>query len=171
MVSTSHLFQHRWPAVIALLGALLSGGCASWSPGSVPLGTPIETLRARFFPPTGEYPLPDGGTRLEFAQGSFGKLTYMLDFDSHGTLIASDQVLDEAHFAKIAPGMSASEVRMRLGRPADVLWIGWQKLDVWNYRYFEGDCIWFQVSLNQAGRVTETGYGPDPVCDGPNIRE
>ena len=169
MVLISSLLRLRWLALLPV--ALLLGGCASWSPGSVPLGTPIDTVRARTFGPTGEYALPDGGTRLEFAQGSFGKLTYMLDFDSHGILKASDQVLDPAHFAKIVPGMSASEVRMRLGRPSDVIWIGWQKLQVWNYRYFEGDCIWFQVSINQAGRVTDTGNGLDPACDGPNTRD
>ncbi|MEO6031875.1 MAG: hypothetical protein ABIP61_08250 [Burkholderiaceae bacterium] len=171
MVATSYFVQHRWLAVIGLIGALSSGGCASWSPGAVPLGTPIDTVRARIFAPTGEYPLPDGGTRLEFAQGSFGKLTYMLDFDSKGILTASDQVLDEAHFAKIVPGMSGAEVRSRLGRPANLMWLAWQKLEVWNYRYFEGDCVWFQVSINQAGRVTDTGNGPDPACDGPNTRD
>jgi hypothetical protein len=43
--------------------------------------------RASFLGPTGEYPLPGGGTRLEFARGAHGKQTYMLDFDAAGSLV------------------------------------------------------------------------------------
>ena len=59
----------------------------------------------------------------------------------------------------------------RIGHPVSVFPIGWQKLQVWNYRFggLEGDCVLFQVSFADAtGRVTETGQGMDPACDGPN---
>ena len=64
-----------------------------------------------------------------------------------------------------------NDVRMRLGRPANVFYVPWQQLQVWNYRFPTGDCVWFQVSLNQTGRVTESSMGTDPACDGPNDRE
>jgi hypothetical protein len=146
-------------------------GCSTLTPGATAIGTPIETVRHGIAAPTGEYKLPDGGTRLEFAQGSFGKQTWMLDFDAGGHLVASQQVLTEANFGNIAPGMSANDVKMRLGRPANVFNVSWQQLQVWNYRFATGDCVWFQVSLSQAGRVTESSIGSDPACDGPNDRE
>ncbi|MEO8057963.1 MAG: hypothetical protein ABI671_06530 [Burkholderiales bacterium] len=150
-----------------VLAAALAG-CAALAPASAPLGTPIAEVRRGSFGPTGEYPLPGGGTRLEFAQGSFGKQTWMMDFDAQGKLVSKEQVLTEANFARIVPGMPGSEVLMRLGRPAHVFSVPRQKIQVWNYRFFGGDCVWFQVSVSNAGPVTEAGIGMDPACDGPN---
>lgn len=158
-------------AAAALL-ALCAAGCGTLTPGATPVGTPIETVRHGIAAPTGEYKLPNGGIRLEFAQGSFGKQTWMLDFDAGGHLVTNQQVLTEANFWNITPGMNANDVRMRLGRPANVFNVPWQQLQVWNYRFPTGDCVWFQVSLsqagNQAGQVTESSMGSDPACDGPN---
>jgi hypothetical protein len=158
------------PTLIAPLvaGAALLGGCASFAPEFVPLGSSIDQARRLVVKPNAEYALPKGGTRLEFARGAFGKETYMLDFDAGGTLVAKQQVLTEENFATITPGLSSQEVRLRLGRPADVFGVPYQKLHVWNYRYIAGDCRWFQVSLRDADqRVTEASLGPDPACDGP----
>lgn len=159
--------RRRTTAAVALAG-WLAAGCASLVPGAVPLGTPIdEALQSLSFR-TGDHPLPGGGRRLEYAKGAFGRQTWMLDFDAAGRLVGTRQVLTEADFATIAPGMKAAEVRTRLGRPADVFNVGWQRISVWNYRWFEGDCVWFQVSIDAAGTVTETGYGQDPACNAPN---
>lgn len=152
--------------------AIATSGCAWIAPGALPPGTPISQARESLGGPTGEYALPGGGTRLEFARGSFGKRTDMLDFDAAGRLVKSEQVLTEANFAKIVPGMSAEEVRMRLGRPAQVFYVPWQKLEVWNYRFYPGDCVWFQISVSQAaGRVTEAAMGTDPACDAPSSHD
>ena len=142
------------------------------APGFLPPGTPIAQARSGLISPTGEYARPGGGTRLEYAQGSFGRETYMLDFDAGGALVASTQVLTPATFARITAGMPRSDVRMELGRPARVFPVGWQQLHVWNYRFTGGDCVGFQVSISDAtDRVTEAGLGADPACDGPNGRD
>ncbi|MDQ6680011.1 MAG: hypothetical protein M3Y67_03480, partial [Pseudomonadota bacterium] len=108
-----------------LVAALALSACGLLKPpGSLPPGTPISQARASFGGTTGEYALPGGGTRLEFAQGAFGRQTFMLDFDAGGRLVKSEQVLTEANFATVVPGMSAAEVRMRLGRPAQTFYIG-----------------------------------------------
>ena len=156
---------------VSVLSAVLAG-CATLAPAAAPIGTPIAEVRRGSFGPTGEYPLPGGGTRLEFAQGSFGKQTWMMDFDAQGKLVSKEQVLTETNFARIVPGMPGAEVQMRLGRPAHVFSVQRQKIQVWNYRFFGGDCVWFQVSVSDAGPVTEAGIGTDPACDGPNdVRE
>ena len=150
---------------------LVAAACTSLAPGALQPGASIADARASFGGPTGEYPLGGGGTRLEFARGAFGKQTYMLDFDAAGRLVASRQVLTEANFATIVPDLPAAEVRMRLGRPAQVFYVPWQKVQVWNYRYQPADCVWYQVSIGEAGRVTEANYGTDPACDGPGARD
>lgn len=161
------------PGPVSILAALtLLGGCASLAPGGLPPGTPIAQARAAPFGPTGEYALPGGGTRLEFAQGSFGKQTYMLDFDKTGVLVGSQQVLTEPNLATIAPGMSAADVRMRFGRPVWVYGVRHPLAQVWNYRFDGGDCVWYQVSIGDASQtVVEASLGPDPACDGPNDRQ
>ena len=152
----------------AVAAVLVLSACAT--PGSLRPGASLDSARHGLQAPTGEYALPNGGTRLEFARGSFGKETWMLDFDAKGALVSSAQVLNEANFANITPGMTADDVRMRLGRPAQVFGAGWQEhIKVWNYRFVGGDCVWFQVSIRDADhKVREAGIGQDPACDGPN---
>ena len=157
-------------ALVALLtGAAALSGCTSLVPAALPPGASIAQARQAIIAPTGEYALPGGGTRLEYAQGSFGRQTYMLDFDANGILVSSQQVLTGQNFAAITPGLSSADVRFRLGRPVQVFSVPWQKLHVWNYRYAGGDCVWFQVSISDAAQqVTESGNGPDPACNAPN---
>ena len=146
--------------VVAALGAALSCGRRA----SLPPGTPIAEAR-QALGAGDEYALPDGGTRLAFRRG---RDTYMLDFDAGGRLVRSQQVLNPATFATIQPGMSQAEVLTRLGRPAFVFPVGYQQLQVWNYRFggLEGDCVVFQVSISNATRtVAETGPNTDPACD------
>ncbi len=159
-------FTQRWSALWPMAMLALLAACGSLRPGALPPGTPIEEARQTNGRPTGEYDLPGGGRRLEYALGSFGKLTYMLDFDAQGRLVKTDQVLDDAHFAAIQRGMTSGEVRMRLGRPAWVFGVAYpERASVWNYRYFEGDCVWFQVSIGGDGTVIDAAHGQDPACD------
>jgi hypothetical protein len=141
------------------------------SPSALPPGTSIAEAR-QTFGAGDEYPLPDGATRLAFRRG---KDTYMLDFDAGGRLVRTQQVLNPPTFATIQPGMPKAEVLTRLGRPAFIFPVGWQQLQVWNYRFggLEGDCMVFQVSIgNTSGAVTEAGTGPDPECSrGDNAKE
>jgi len=134
-------------------------------PASLPPGATIADARQTFGGASGEYPLPNGGTRLEFRQG---RATQMLDFDASGRLVSSQQVLNPQTFATITPGMTQEQVLARIGRPAFVFPVGWQQLQVWNYRFggMEGDCVVFQVSISNATRtVADAGPNTDPACD------
>lgn len=158
------------PMLLAALALL--GGCATVAPGGLRPGTNIAEARRALFGPTGEYGLPGGGTRLEFAHGGLAKQTYMLDFDRSGTLVASAQVLTEANLSTIAPGLPEAELRLRFGRPVWVFGINHPRGQVWNYRFAGGDCVWYQVTVGDVDhRVVEAGIGSDPACDGPNHRE
>jgi hypothetical protein len=152
-------------ALLVGLGVAASS-CTSMSPGTtLPLGTPIEQAR-QAFGASGEYPLADGGTRLEFRQH---RETYMLDFDASGHLVGRQQVLTPAVFATMKPGMSQGDVLALIGHPVYVFPVGYQKLQVWSYRFArpEGDCVLWQVSIsNVSGLVSDVGQGFDPACDG-----
>ena len=59
-------------AILTLAAAL--AGCGALAPGGLPPGTKIADARQALFKPSGEYALPGGGTRLEFAQGALPPL-------------------------------------------------------------------------------------------------
>ncbi len=157
---------------LAMAAAAALCGCTALAPAALPNGTPIADARARLAGPVAEYTLPSGGSRLEFAQGSYGREKHMLDFDASGRLVATTQVLTEANLNRMVPGTPRNEVRLQLGRPAAVIAVPRQKLQVWNYRFAGGDCVWFQISISDVTqRVTEASTGLDPACDGPNERQ
>lgn len=147
--------------------AAAAGSCAVMSPATtMPLGTPIDAARNAFGRPSGEYPLAGGGTRLEFRQH---RETYMLDFDADGHLVGRQQVLTPAVFATMKPGISQGDVLALIGHPVGTFPVGWQKLQVWSYRFPspEGDCVLWQVSISTVtGLVSDVGPNMDPACDG-----
>lgn len=147
------------------LTATLMAGCAFLNPEKIPAGTPSADLTARFGPPTGEYPLPGGGKRLEYARGPYGKQTWMFDLDAGGRLARTSQVLTEPNFNAIRRGMARDEVLAAIGRPGETSRIGWQDRTLWSYRYETPFCQWFQVGLSPSGQVVDSGYTPDPLCD------
>src|SRR5664279_4800983 len=97
-------------AAAAAFIASLSACAVMRAPAALPVGTPITEARQAYGGASGEYPLPGGGTRLEFRQGSFGRQTFMLDFDASGRLVSTQQVLTPSTFATITPGMAQDEV-------------------------------------------------------------
>ncbi len=153
----------------AWLTAALLAGCVTYGPGSVPVGTTLaDTLKA-YGAPDARYPVEGGGERLEYDGGTFARETYMLDFDPQGRLAISQQVRTEANFGRDhagdveLPGASAPR------QASEVFAVQRQHIVVWNYRFPRGDCVWFQASIDDAGKVTEAGISSDPVCDhGPN---
>lgn len=149
----------------ALSAACLISACTAYGPNSLAPGTGLEAATRAMGAPTGEFTLPGGGRRLEFARGPFGKHTYMLDFDAQGRLLRWEQVLVEERFNAIRSGIDAAELRAQLGRASEQYVVGWhEKQTVWAYRYETPFCQWFQVGVNAQGKVVDTAYGPDPLC-------
>jgi hypothetical protein len=147
-------------AVLALLA-----GCAGYSPGDLGQGAAESQIIARMGPPTDRAARPDGGSRLEYARGPFGKHTYRIELDAQGRVQTVSQILTEANFEALPIGAPQAEVRDRLGRPSETR-VGWRGVgEVWSYRYDSAPfCKWFQVWLVE-GRVREAAYAVDPVCD------
>lgn len=152
------------PLKAASLLALLLAGCASYGPGHLRVGEPAAEVTAELGPPTGRFTRPEGGERLEFARGPFGKHTFMVDLGPDGHVQRWDQVLREDLFYEIVPGMRSEELRYRFGRPSHVNGI-WRGATVWSWRYESPFCQWFQVTVEPDGTVRDAGFGPDPLCE------
>ena len=151
-------------AFAASLTALLSG-CAGYAPSGVAPGQSEGDVVRAMGAPTGRYPLPGGGARLEYARGPYGRHTYMVDLDNAGRVERVAQVLTEANFLRVAPGMSRDDLLLLLGRPGEVFGVAKQRSQVWNWRYPTNDCLWFQATVTPDGRVLDAGRGIDPHCD------
>jgi hypothetical protein len=154
----------RGLSVFAVAG--LMAACATVTPP--PAGTSADELRRSWGEPTGRHTLADGTTRLEYATGPFGRTTWMFDLDAQQRVLSARQVLDEASFdsfQRLGPGQTRESVLQNLGRPGERYNLGWMGGQVWSWRYVTFDCLWFQVSFDAEGRVTGSGYGPDPMCE------
>jgi hypothetical protein len=149
-----------------LAAALLIGGCAVTNPSAkVPPGSSVADATGALGKPTGEYALPGGGRRLEYATGPSGRETWMLDFDAGGRLVATTQVLNDRNFDTIRAGITSDELLVLLGRPAGRRTLSRTGEMVWSYRYESPACVLFQVSIDLAtNRVMNTGRLPDPIC-------
>ena len=167
-----------WPRnTLALAGivVLAAAACGSYRPQDVKPGMGEAEVAALIGRPTGYYPGPDGQTRIEFATGPYGRVTWMVDLGASGKVIAAPkQVLNEAYFSWIqqnARDRDSKWLLYNLGRPGEVMRLGWIGGQVWSWRYPTFDCLWFQVTVNDDGSLRDAGgYGIDPRCDAPSDR-
>ena len=155
-----------WPAVLALS----LSACASYAPRGLEVGQTADDVLRRMGPPTGSYPLADGGRQLEFARGPYGHHTYMVELDAQGRVTGWRQTLTEANYARVVPGLSRHDLLLLLGRPAETQQMPRQHVQVWNYPATTGDCLWFQVALTEDGRVKGTMRATDWRCNGDDSR-
>jgi hypothetical protein len=155
----------RFAAFTVVATMCFLSACAAVTPSRLAAGTPLSEVVRGLGPASFEYALPDAAKRLEYAGGTYGKHTWMLDFNAAGLLTRSEQVHTERRFNQVLAGMSRDEVLLRLGHPSETSVLSFQKQTVWSYRFEGPFCVWFQVGLGADGRVVDTGYLPDPVCE------
>jgi hypothetical protein len=96
-----------------------------------------------------EYPLGPEGTR-----------TYMMTVNAQGTLEKIDQVLVEANFRRITPGMTITEVRRILGRNSKEQRFGMTPTELTHkYKFNSGsEDQYFDITYDVDGRVKAVGY-------------
>jgi hypothetical protein len=153
----------------AAMMALALAGCGTYRPQDIRVGMTEPEVAQLIGVPTGRYAGPNGQTRVEFATGPFGRVTWMVDLDANGQALAWAQVLNETAFTYVQThfeGMDMAWLRYTLGRPGEVRSGGWQGGWVWSYRYPTNECLWYQVSILDSGMLRDGGsYGIDPRCD------
>jgi hypothetical protein len=147
--------------------AVVLTSCATAPP---PAGATQPDLLLAWGPPTARYDMPDGTERLEYASGPYGRTTWMVDLDRAGRVTQARQMLNEREFLQVqsTPGLTREALLRWLGRPGETRGGGRAGGEVWSWRYPTNDCLWFQVSLGDDGRVGSSGYFVDPRCDGPS---
>jgi hypothetical protein len=149
-------------SALAALAAALLGACALPPPAP---GSNREDVLRTWGRPTARYPLP-AGERLEYATGPNGRTTWMIDLDGAGHVSRSRQVLNEREFeAAQASSLTGEQLLLRLGTPGERKSGGYAGGQVWSWRYPTNDCLWFQASVADDGRVTGSAYSIDPACD------
>ena len=151
----------------ALLPLVMLTACSSYAPPDPVAGISRASLVERMGPPDTERTMATQ-TRLEFARGPYGKHTWFVYLDAAGLAIRSEQVLTEENFRRILVGMSADDVRQLLGRPSEVQGLARARGALWNYRYENYYCNWFQVELSEQQQVRSASYGQPPECMGSN---
>ncbi len=106
--------------------------------------------------PTGRYPLPDNGRRLEFAKGPGGRETYMIDLDAQGRVVQSEQVLDPNHFDVVASGMKRDDLLRFIGRPGERAGVRGGG-EIWSWYYVQQRLPVVAGATRHAGRRRRRG--------------
>ncbi|MDP1900472.1 MAG: hypothetical protein Q8K96_08465 [Rubrivivax sp.] len=145
----------------------LIGGCALAPPQP---GTLQDDVVRTWGQPSARYTLPENGQRLEFATGPYGRTTWMIDVDRAARVVQARQVLSEAEFLRVqsAVDLRREDLLRWLGRPGERRSGGRAGGEVWSWRYPTNDCLWFESSVAEDGRVTGSAYSTDPRCDAPS---
>ena len=80
--------------------------------------------------------------------------------NAQGTLEKIDQVLTDANFKRVTPGMTITEVRRILGRNSKEQRFGMTPTELTHkYKFNNGtEDLYFDVTYTADGRVKETGY-------------
>lgn len=155
----------RQGAGLLALSALLGlAGCATC--GLDPqVAQTTDSVRAQLGEPTETWPHSDGSQRWTYWWGAYGRQTCMADFDAQGRMQKVENVLDEAHFLQVRPGMTQAQLRELLGPPSWIWHVQYHDQTVWSYRYVNPFCDVFHVGLTPAGIVEDSAHGLDPICD------
>lgn len=152
----------RWLLMFSLWA--LFAGCDQQRIAELEEGVSTEAdVRARFGEPAAIYPEEDGARTLEYPRQPEGQSNYMITIGTDGKMSALRQVLKQADFETILPGLDKSEVRRRLGRPAATQVFTLKNQEVWDWRYLENhEARVFSVTFDMEGRVVSTASAVDP---------
>lgn len=131
----------------------------------IQLGTSTEDdIRRSAGKPETVRDLEGGGRRLEYPRGPAGAYTYMVTIDAAGKVATVEQVLTEAHFAQVVPGMTQDQVRVLLGRPSQENRFSLKNETVWGWRWQAESTRQAMFNVHFAGgeRVTGTSHSETP---------
>ena len=139
---------------------LLLAGCDRVATGELQAGqSTVADMKQKMGEPANVY--REGDKEVwEYPLGPEGVRTYMMTVNAQGTLEKIDQVLVEANFKRIQPGMTITEVRRILGRNSKEQRFGMTPSELTHkYKFNTGvEDQYFDVTYNAEGRVKQVGY-------------
>jgi hypothetical protein len=150
------------------LALLLAGCLAPIVPGSSREADVYE----RYGPPDDRWERADGGRVLVYPGGPLGLQSWRFTVAPDGSVEQVEQLLDEAHFARIRPGMTRDEVRRELGRHAESMRFPNLQEEVWSWRYMDygNRRMFFNAHFDAEGRVKYTSRSEDYVPEALRLR-
>jgi len=142
-------------------------GCAGLMRTPPVAGDTREAVLAKFGKPTAVYPAPPGEV-IEFAFGPMGQQTWMARMGPDSRLVQFEQVLTADKFGTLKiDAATKADVLRAVGRPAEKSHLDIPDLEVWSYRYREGD-VWnsmMHLHFNRSGILTKMLNTPDPMYE------
>ncbi len=147
--------------VISLLALLTA--CAGYGPTNNLIGSGRDTIIQVLGKPTTELQRDDGQL-LIYSKGPFGKETFFVYLNQDGVMQRWTQVLNEKNFDRIVPGMTRDQVIETIGESKDRFGLARNRGYVWNYRYLNPFCFWFQIEFTAENTVRSSGYSKPPEC-------
>ncbi|MCL2346572.1 MAG: outer membrane protein assembly factor BamE [Desulfobulbus sp.] len=147
--------------LVSLLTAALLPACDAINLPQIQPGitTAAEVLE-RMGEPGYRYDNDDGTATWEYSRQPNGVHCYMISFDRQQVVSRLDQVLNDANYARVQPGMSREQIRRLLGAPGSRTTFRNLGEEVWEWR-IEGmpvmDETYFMVHFDTAtGLVKKT---------------
>jgi len=140
------------PKPVALLLAMLLGGCAAYDGRTVQPGVSTEAdVRVVMGTPAAEFANTDGSRRLAYPRGPLGTQTYMAEVGSDGKVTTVRNVLRDETFQQIQPGMSREEILRMIGPPGETMAFPRTRQTAWDYRFVDtwGYPAIFSVSFDE----------------------
>jgi len=149
--------------MIGLLLVFMLCGCVGYSPNDRMLGNSREQVIQVMGQPSTELPSSEGHIMI-YPRGPFGKHTFFVYLNRDGFMEHWAQVLNEKNFEQITPGLKRDDVVSTIGESKDIFGLARNRGYVWNYRYMNPHCFWFQIEFTSEDIVRSTGYGKPPEC-------
>lgn len=129
-------------------------------PRILPGRTSADQIRKRMGKPGCIHRNADGSETWEYSRQPAGIHCYMIDFDRQHVVRRVEQVLNQAHYAKVGVGMTRDDVRRCLGAPASTAVFKRQGEEVWEWHVqgmLPNEESYFMVHFDIAnGQVTKT---------------
>ena len=150
---------HRAAAVLAL--AVLPAACANFS--ALSPGDSAQDVEARVGAPGAVWKNADGSEVWEYPQGFYAVQTFMVAFDPKHAVREVRQVLNEAYFSRIQPGMSREDVRRLIGKPREIWYFPARDEETWTWRYYDINYKFFNVLFDRSGGTVRTTLRLDEV--------
>jgi len=156
--------SHHGVSVVLVVACLLMvSACAGYSPDDRMLGSSREQVVQIMGQPSTELTNSDGKVMI-YPRGPYGKHTYFVYLNRDSDVERWTQVLKEERFERITPDMVRDDVVAIIGKSKDTFILARNRGYVWNYRYVNPHCIWFQIEFTAEDVVRSTGYGKPPEC-------
>ena len=123
-------------SVAGLAAVFVLAGCAGFATHFQPGVTGQNEVQQEMGKPRAVLQGSEGITIWQYPTSPEGLLTYIARFGATGKLLSFEQVLDDAHFAKIEIGKTTNnEVSALIGPPWRTIDFSRQQQIAWDYRY------------------------------------